>query len=293
MKTILVPTDFSSNATNALNFAAGLAGQVRGKLIIVHIINLPVTPLNGVIIPPDAQLVEDCKQELNRLSKELRLENGFRFEVETICLYGYFLANLNEIAKAKAVDLVVMGTKGATNFLDKLIGTNTSGFIQIATCPVLAIPAEAKFSGLKQIAYASDFECEESVFLQQLFSFAEPFRANVSIINILTERQLNIFADNQVIRDITRQFPDNNYSIAQIQEQSVVKGLQEFILDNQVDVLAVSIQERTFLESLFHKSISKQLIYNPRIPLLALPQKASAKAVRPVIKPKQSLVAVK
>ena len=280
MKTILVPTDFSENATNALNYAAGLASQVRGKLIIVHIINLPVNSIiSGVMIPPDAQLMEDGKNELERLSKELRLENSFRFEVETICLYGYFLANLNELVKVKAVDLVVMGTKGATNFLDKLIGTNTSEFIQIATCPVLAIPSGATYTGMKHIAYASDFECEEKTYLQQLFSIAEPFQSEVSIINILTERQLNIFSDNQVIRSITHDFPDKKYSLAQILENNVIDGIQGFVKDNQVNVLAVSIHERSFFESLFHKSISQQLIYHPQVPLLALPDIKSLKYV--------------
>ena len=274
MKTILVPTDFSQNATNALNYAAALASQVRGKLIIAHIINLPITPLEGgIAIPTDAQLEEDYKQELNRLSRELRLENGFRFEVETICQYGYFLANLNELVKTKAVDIVVMGTRGATNFLNKLIGTNTSEFIKIAACPVLAIPAEATFKGFKHIAYASDFESDETVFLQQLFRIANPYDAEVAIINILNNKLLNIYSDNQIIRDITKHFPDNKYSIAQIQDKDVVAALREFAQENNADVLAVSIHDRSFLENLFHISISKELVCHATLPLLTLPEK--------------------
>jgi len=289
MKTILVPTDFSLNATNALNYAAALASQVRGKLIIAHVINLPVTPIeSGFVIPNNTQLEEDYKQELNRLSKELRLENGFRFEVETICQYGYFLANLNELVKTKAVDLVVMGTKGATNFLNKLIGTNTSEFIKIAACPVLAIPSVATFSGFKHIAYASDFESDETVFLQQLFNIAEPFKANVAIINILTERQLNIFSDNQVVRNITKHFSNQNFCIAQIQENSVIEGLHEFTQENNSDVIAVSIHERSFLESLFHTSISKELVCQTTLPLLALPAKPYKK-ILPIVKTQKQI----
>jgi len=296
MKTILVPTDFSDNATNALNYAAALASQVRGKLIIAHIINLPVTPIeSGFVFSTNAQLEEDYKQELNRLSKELRLENGFRFEVETVCQYGYFLANLNELVKNEDVDLVVMGTKGATNFLDKIVGTNTSEFIRIAACPVLTIPQDAKFTGFKHIAYASDFEHKETSFLQQLFCITEPFGAAVSIINILSERQLNIFSDNQVIRNIAKRFPENSYSLVQLPENNVVKGLYEFVADNQAEVLAVSIHDRNFLESLFHKSISKQLLYQTKLPILALPENAycqsllKAKTQKPELTPLKNL----
>jgi len=293
MKTILVPTDFSDNATNALNYAAALSSQVRGKLIIAHIINLPVTPIeSGFIISTNTQLEEDYKQELNRLSKELRLENGFRFEVETVCQYGYLMANLNELVKTENVDLVVMGTKGATNFLDKLIGTNTSEFIKIAACPVLAIPSEATFTGFKHIAYASDFESDETVFLQQLFDIAEPFGADVSVINIQSERQLNIFSDNQVIRDIAKKFPDYNYSIAQIQDYNIIEGLHEFVHDNNSDIIAVSIHERSFLENLFHISISKKLVCHTTLPLLALPEKPYRKMLFTAKARKQFTIAV-
>jgi nucleotide-binding universal stress UspA family protein len=274
MKTVIVPTDFSENATNAVRYAAALANQVKAKLVIVNIINLPSTPLGGGnFILPDAQMEDDYKEELNRLSEELQLSYGLNLKIETICQYGFFLASLNELVKTKAADLVIMGTKGATNFLDKLVGTNTSLFIKMTTCPVLVIPYEAIFSGIKNIAYASDFECEETNYLQQLFCIAEPLQAEVSIINILTERQHNIFCNNQVIRDITRNFPDDNFSIAQIQEKDIIEGIHQFMQDKQADVLAVSIHERSFFENLFHKSISRQLIYSSTLPLLALPEK--------------------
>lgn len=284
MKTILVPTDFSQNATNALHYAAGLAYQVRGKLIIAHIINLPVSPPgSGVVMPPDLQREEECQAELTRLAMELRQENNFRFEVETIMQYGYFMANLNAIVKDQAVDLVVMGTNGATNFLDKLVGTNTAQFMKMALCPVLAIPGNAEFTGIKNIAYASDFESDETIFLQQLFGITESFNPQTFIINILTERQLNIFADNQVVRNIMQNFPNKNCSIAQIQEGDVVEGLHTFVRENQADILAVSIHDRSLLESLFHTSISRKLVYHTRVPLLALPEKP---CYPPVVKTK-------
>lgn len=274
MKTFLVPTDFSKNATNSLNYAVALASQVGGKLIIVHIINLPVEPQGSTMaIPYDAQLEEEYNQELNKLSKNLRSENGSRFEVETICQHGYLLASLNELVQSKSVDLVIMGTRGASNFLDNLIGSNTSLFIKSATCPVLAIPAQARFRGIKKIAYASDFESEEIIFLQQLFSLAEPFHSEVSILNVQTVHQLNIVADEQIIRDITQQFPENNYCLVTIKEDNVVEGLYKFVEENNMDVLAVSIHERSYFEDLFHISISKQLVCHTKVPVLTLPEK--------------------
>ena len=274
MKTILVPTDFSLNATNALNYAAGLVNLIGGKLIIVHTINLPVTPLDGaMVVSPIGKLAAEYQQELDQQAEELTLNFHNRFTIETQCLFGDLLTNLDVLIKEKAVDLVIMGSRGASNILNKIIGTNTANFIKKATCPVLAVPANVQFKGINKIAYASDFEGDETIFLQQLFALAEPFHCEVSVINILPERHQNIFSDNHVIRNIIAQFPDNKYSIAQIQESDIIKGIDEFVEDNNPDVLAVSIHTRSLLEDLFHKSITKELFYQMHLPLLALPEK--------------------
>ncbi|AMM51918.1 hypothetical protein TH61_13020 [Rufibacter sp. DG15C] len=273
MKTILVPTDFSKNAHNAMRYAAGLASQVEAKIIIAHIIHLPVAPLeSGMVITPDMHLEEDFSLELGTLANNLRQEYNNQFAIETICQYGYLTGDLNDLVKTHQVDLVVMGTHGATNFLDKLIGTNSSEFSKSAVCPVLIIPAVAQFKQIKHIAYASDFESEEGVFLRQLFSIAQLFQAKVSIINVIDDKELNILSDTQVVEDITSQFPEVVYSIAQMRIHDVLEGLHAFVEESQADVLAVSIHKRGFFDELFHSSISKKLIYHTTSPLLTLPE---------------------
>ncbi|KAA5539942.1 universal stress protein [Adhaeribacter rhizoryzae] len=292
MKTILVPTDFSKNATNALNYAAGLINQIGGELIMVHFIELPVTPLDGaMIVTPVAQLAEEYHQELTQQADTLAKQFSGNIKIKAQCRFGDLLTNLNILIKNYNIDLVVMGTKGASNVLYKLVGTNTADFIKIANCPVLAVPDKAQFTGINQIAYASDFESEESIFLQQLFAFAEPLQAEVAIINIIPERHLNIFSDNHVLREIKLQYADKKYSIAQIQEGDVLTGINEFVAETHPDVLAVSIHARSFLEDIFHKSISKSLFYQVQLPLLALPERTYWQSVfKPVTQAQNPLV---
>jgi len=285
MKTLLVPTDFSKNATQALHYAAGLASQVRGKLIIMHIINLPIVPIeSSVVFRPDPALEQDYKKKLDKIAKKLQGENGFLFEVETVCRYGYLLVSLNELVSAKAADLVVMGTYGANNLVDKLVGTFTAEFIKQARCPVLVIPAKAKYTGINRIVYASDFEKKESIFMRQLSKFTEALEAKISIVNVQTKCQKDNVSDEQLRRKVTRYFPATNYGIVQVQYNNVVEGLRKFLQENKADVLAIAIQEHSFLEELFYKSVSTELIYHPTLPLLALPQKPYQKLLKPRVK---------
>ncbi|MGV3641226.1 MAG: universal stress protein [Adhaeribacter sp.] len=273
MKTILVPTDFSPNAETALHYAAGLAAALRGKIILAHVINLPVTlpayPEASLDLANDPQLEEEATASLKELARKTRIDGGFLFDLETVCQTGALLPVLNELVEKNEVDLVVMGTRGAGKFLDKLLGTNTSLYMKAAHCPVLAIPEQATYSRWHQLAFAAELEEDESIFLQQLFYLAEPFGAHVSVVHV----QTGSVEDSRGRRadELHQRFAGHPYQFVQLQGQEVVATLESYVKAQNPDLLAVGLRERNLLEGLFHRSVSKQLVYHPARPLLALP----------------------
>ncbi|MGV3504808.1 MAG: universal stress protein [Adhaeribacter sp.] len=275
MKTILVPTDFSANADTALHYAAGLAGALRGKLILAHVINLPVGlpayPEASLDLANDPQQELEAKEALQELARKIRIDSGFLFELQTVCQTGALLPVLNELVEKNEVDLVVMGTRGAGKFLDRILGTNTSLFMKAAVCPVLAIPDQASYSNWHHLAFAADLEADESVFLQQLFYLAEPFGAHVSVVHVQTGSVED--ARSRRADELHQRFSGHPYQFVQLQGQEVVATLESYVKAQNPDLLAVGIRERQLLEGLFHRSISKQLVYHPARPLLALPAK--------------------
>ncbi|ALJ00108.1 universal stress protein [Rufibacter tibetensis] len=271
MATILVPTDFSENAANAVQYAASLAVQTSSRLLLVHTVSVPVSVMpEGIpLLSVNTQLMKASEEALGTLAHQLN--QSFSLEVETLCLSGPLIPLLNEVIKTQTVDLVVMGTQGAGDLLTRLIGTNSTVFIKEASCPVLVVPAHAKFSPIRHIAYASDFETEETVYLKQLFQLASTLNSEVHIINITSEHELNIVSDRQVLKSIKKHFPHHQYSVAQMRYNDVVAGLKKFVQENQMDLLAVSIQDRDLLEYLFHHSITIELAIQAFVPLLTLP----------------------
>jgi nucleotide-binding universal stress UspA family protein len=273
MKTILVPTDFSDNATNALYYAAALACQTKSRLVLVHAIAMDVIELPGnpFDLKPDLRLETYYRDQLELLANKVRVINGTHLQVDTLCVNGNILDHLNKLAVDQQADLVVMGTKGAGNRLRRLLGTNTASYIKQAVCPVLAVPVTARYQGLKKIAYAADFENPDAIFLKQLFRFTQPLDAEVCIFNVKSDDQLDLVADSQVVRQIKRSFPDERYSIAQLKENNVVTGIQVFIQESKVDMLALSVHKPDLLERLFHTSVSQELAFHATLPLLGLP----------------------
>ena len=290
MKTILVPTDLSENADQALRFALLLARFTQSRIILYHNMDIPaglfgnelptatdytfgtvpVTP-TSIEITPELERIH--REKLDNLADQIRQEFGPTILLDTSFNWGSLNANLNQLVQNEAVDLVVMGTKGASGFLDRLIGTNTASYVKAAHCPVLVIPDAVSFRSFQHIAFASNLEQDDTIYLSQLLDFAKPFEAQITLINIKRDQQSNVNTDEQIMVDIYRNFPGGNFKIESIHQDNIVKNLEEFVQQQNLDLLAVPIHEESFFASLFHSSVSEKLTLQSTVPLLALPQK--------------------
>lgn len=274
MKIILCPTDFSGNAANAVKYAAALASQVRGKLVLVHIVEAEeISGPEGAItfLPPDPRLQIYYKEKLQELLDQIQLEYGFLFELDTICESGSLPEQLNGIIRREQIDLVVMGTKGAKNFIDKVLGTNTAHFIKLADCPVLVIPENAIYKGIYSIAYATDLKTEETGILHQLLLFAQAFTPALYLVHVKYKEQPEAIIDNRILEELQKQYPDNTIRKVQLPGTDVITAIRQYVHENSIDILAVSIQHRSFWKDFLHKSITRQLTLTSSFPILALP----------------------
>jgi nucleotide-binding universal stress UspA family protein len=140
IRTILVPIDFSSHAGAVLEWAAHLAEEHGSKLVLLHAYHLPVDfqQLEGAYLPPDfwAQVKADSSANLERSAATLR-ERGLT--VETVVREGYPATAIEEEARARHADLVVIGTRGHSGLKHLLLGSIAERVVQKAPCPVLAV----------------------------------------------------------------------------------------------------------------------------------------------------------
>lgn len=290
MKTILVPTDFSDNAANALDYAIGLAQHLQGRIILFHNSDIPLTYSGGnlfsagdmalgtdPLLPAAAlanpELEKIYQEKLEQLAAKVRRQTGGSLPFTTQYHWGSLTGNLNDIIRQEMVDLVVMGTKGAASFLDRLIGTTTASVIEEAHQAVLVIPSEARFKVPRQIAFAADLEGDEQIYLSQLLAFARPFGALITLVHVSREQPEEVARQQQQLAHLRRQFPQQPLPLVTLDEKQVAQGLGLFMQENQADLLALGVHERSFLEYIFNSSVTQELAYHTSIPLLALPER--------------------
>jgi nucleotide-binding universal stress UspA family protein len=274
MKKILVPTDFSDNAHNALNYATFIADKLKSQIILFNFFRVPLTAGE---VPIDPSLIEELENEsidtLHQLKKDV-LEKHPDLDIKCISSSG--LDNeVNEICGVSdnnRVDLVVMGTKGASGITKALIGSNAAHVIDNSNCPVLAIPEFATFKGIKKIVYATDFQAADYQSIHFLKELASHFDAEIIIVHIADEHHSVIHEANQLEQfkqDLSKITSTEKITFELIAGEDIQQRLNKLIEVNHADIISMSTHKRNLLQRLFDRSLTKKMAYHTHIPLLA------------------------
>lgn len=268
IENLLIPIDFSATAENAFYFGVELAGHLGADVHILHIDQ--EKPEFGTTLRLDAKGGELAyKRRLMNALRERGLETASKpLEIRTEIVQGEVVREICSRSEKDGV-LVVMGTTGEGGLFGRWMGSTSLQVARCAESPVLLVPNGVRFKGFGKILYASSRHPSEEIVLPQLLDFARPFGSNVCFAHI----KENTLYPYQVLPDTSgRVFHKNGLTLqlSTIESQDVVEGLSRFAEETTADLLVMATTHRNFLEELFHKSATKKMIYNTRIPLMIL-----------------------
>lgn len=275
MKKVLLPTDFSQNAFNAIKYAVQLFHK---EDCIFYLLNTytPVLYNSEYLVNTVLSMDEIYEQNSMKglLKVEKRIMKEFPNEKHSFELISAF-NTLNEEIKdqviAQGIDIVIMGTQGITGADQVLMGTNTVHAIKKTTCPLLAIPSNFSYKAPKNILFATDFETGEFLsFLDPLKMLAGNFEATVHVLHIftdepLTQEQLNT---KKALLEFLKGIPNHFYTIEQ---DTVPKGIIKFQKENTMDMLVMVNQKHSFFQNLFFRPVINTLGLRLMMPFLVIP----------------------
>jgi nucleotide-binding universal stress UspA family protein len=271
MKTILVPTDFSKNAENALHYAINIAKRMQAKIILLHTFHIENNNAPLPLSMVDKQ-VEVAKKKSDDQLKALynSVSHGSNHPIDYISSENFLTDEILKLTEERNIDLIVMGTQGASGSLSKQIfGTNSSTVIEKAKCPVLAIPEGALTNYIKKIVYASEFIDSDIPSLQNIANLAELFEAEIQVIHISefddadTQKVLEKFKSK-----VTKNVSYKNISYKLLAGHNVEERIESYMEEVKVDMLVMSAHQRSLMDKLFGKSITKVMAFYLKIPLM-------------------------
>ena len=274
MTKILFPTDFSNVANNAFVHALGLAKLVHGELILLHTYELPIIDsqfglqnYKEIYDTIELSNLDRFKDELPKLRK-IAEENGFdAIKMSHLLTDGDLLHSIKEAVKKEKIDYVVMGTSGANGWMEKLLGTNTGEAITSLKVPVFSIPEGAKYTKITTIGFTTRFREKDKVALQNVLKIAKAARAIVKCLYVETKESDNSAA---IYQEWETLFKDQPVQFFIIPSEDTRETIEDFIISQEIDVLAMISYKRNFFQWLFTSSFTEKMSYGSTIPILAL-----------------------
>ena len=268
MKRILVPTDFSDHAEYAIKVAAQIARKNNGEIYLLHMLELPhvgdgIGESNAVgsstNVPEVMFFMEKTRERFEELLNEPYLE-GIKV-VEAIQFERAFEGIITH-SKKHNIDLIVMGSHGASGFREMFIGSNTEKVVRTSDIPVLVIKKEESDFNPQNFVFASDFSNEIKKPFQGVVSFANTFNTNLHLVYINTPNDFkSTHAAEKLIHDFVADANlSNGYTTHVYNDINVEKGILHFANRVNADLIGMCTHGRQGLAHFFNGSISEDLV---------------------------------
>ncbi|MEP2278620.1 universal stress protein [Maribacter sp.] len=277
IKNILVATDFSNEAYNALFYATQIFASTTCTFHIVHAFDDIVLSAKNALFTGQKEM-EDLQnlseENLTKTVHKIVLDTDNKIhKFNTISSKGSLTMVISQTIDSHDIELVVLGNKGKTGAKELFMGSNT---IQVANtitkCPILAIPQEIAFKPIKEIAFVTDYKkgCTKST-LSSLLNIATLTDASIAVLHIneeeiMTSKQVS----NQKLLDkCLQQTPHSYDEIWNYADKANV--IQDFIVEREISMLAMAYHRRKFFERFLHEPVIMDLSIYATIPFLILP----------------------
>ena len=272
MENIFIAVDFTEASKNAVNYAANLAGFFGAKLMLFHAYHSPITNFETGYIPP----VSDMEEESDIVMKKMLAELSEKYKGVEIS-YDIEMGLAGDIVEETAIknnaDLIIMGIAGQNSVIkEHLVGSVATQIAQDSKIPVLIIPEHCKYTKIKKMAFACDFDkkLETNNTLLKVKYFTSLFGAELDILNVMDPSEEISVEKAETDMYLEKKLENTNHKTFFVYEKDVNKGILEFIDVNNCDLIVTSPKKHNFFYNLFVESHTKKLVFHSPVPVLTI-----------------------
>lgn len=278
MKSILLPTDFSENSWNAIQYALNFFEKSNCHFYLLHVNRLShlASVDSPYITTPEAigevqtnLAKKQLRQLLRRISQEFPHNKNHKFY--TLTDFNFFIESIRNHIEEKKIDMIVMGTKGASGLKKLIIGSNTGDVITKVPCTTLVVPENAKFTGITEIAFPTDLSISYHIqTLQSISEVLEEFHSFLRILHISKKKEdLNV--DQQKYKELLEDyFIDNNFSFHFLTNDKIEDAVQCFVQSRDIDMIAMVAKNLNYFQRILFLPTIENISYHTDVPFLVL-----------------------
>ncbi len=283
MKKIIVPTDFSEQAHNALDLACEIAAKIGAKIVLMNVLEyskkqttfLGSSTLNTMgswstgVEMDDIYFIELYKKRRQQLSEIINDPSYANVEIiDKIMLGTPYHAIEEEITESEA-DFIIMGTTGVNDWAESLIGSTAEKVVRHASCPVLTLRNRVKLGDIENIAFASDFKEANPPYMRLVKSIQKLFGATLHMVYVNTPGH---FRNEREVNADIKKFAEANqldeHEIHIYNHQHEEEGIVWFAEDYKMDMVMMATSGRTGFSRIFEHSIAEDVVNFSKKPVV-------------------------
>lgn len=278
MKNILIPTDFSENSWNAVKYALRFFKDTTCNFYLLHVtlISSYITagePImyqtNEVIVQPLIDQAKTALQDLIKKIKELPSNSNHKFY--SISNYNFFIDAVKNQIEEKNIDLIVMGTKGASGISEVIMGSNTGDLITQVKCPVLIVPENATFVIPEEIAFPTDYNIfYQSTILNTIHEISAMYNSSVRVLHVANKNKKLTDFQEENKGFLEEFFADEKHSFHRVTNNKVEAGVQCFVESRNINLIVMVAKNINLFQRILFRPTVEEISYHIEIPFLVL-----------------------
>lgn len=272
MKTIIIPVDFSEVAKNSALYAAGLASHLGvKKLVLYNAYSMPLATEMSWAILQTEELQNASRDNLEEFRSFLAPHVVEGTELKTVSDFGFLAERIESVTEEQQADLIVMGITGGGKLEQVLIGSNALHVMHHVQVPVIIVPPDATWKPIENIGWACDYkDAIKTTPAEDIKKIVSAFAAQLIIMHNNPDPKAfdpDMFHNNVMVEEM---FQHLRPVFDLVSEENLNVAVDNFVKTRKIDMLLVLPRRHGWLESIFHKSHTRQLAFHTHIPLLCL-----------------------
>lgn len=277
MKNILLPTDFSDNAYNAMAYAVQL---FQHEECLFHLLNcytpvyydsdfIPYSPASTLSLNDVHK--KSSKKDLEKMKVRIRKDYPNKLHnFKLIASFKPLIEELKNQAKRIKPEAIIMGTQGATGAKQILVGSHTVHAIKRTSFPLIAIPSDFKFRPPKKIVFPSDYDINYTKdHLSLLVNLAIQYDSTIDVLHVYFGSKSRDLDTSK--KTLSNYFGDIPHNFCYIEKTTVSAGIYGFQNEKGMDLLAMISNKHTFLENLLFRPVINEIGFRITTPFLVIP----------------------
>lgn len=271
---ILVPLDFTKVSFSAFNYAVEMAEVMKAELTVLHVINGSFATSDSMFLDTmdashDAaskRLSDFVHQYFARMEKD---EDKVRCKAEV--RFGVAGFTIADYANDQGFDYVICGTRDSHSLIERVLGTTSAIVTKQTRCPVILIHENTRWIQPEKVIYTIDDSTDFDESIDRYIKFNSFFKASTDFIHVKEDDRSIDSTRDAVIREVFKhREPDFAFEVKNIYGGDIVQSIVDYSIFEKADMLVMVHRKKSFLNSLFSRSVSLTTAEGIHLPVMVL-----------------------